>query len=695
MVFDEASQLQTCKAVGSLARAKNAIIVGDPKQMPPTSFFQSQTSDEEFTDISDLESVLEDCLAINMSETYLQWHYRSRHESLISFSNAQFYGSNLCTFPSADDSVSRVRLVNVPGHYEGGGMNSFEAKAVVEELLRRYRTANGNPPSIGVITFNVKQQNLIEDLLEEEYGKNPAFESWALSGVEPLFVKNLENVQGDERDVILFSITYAPDENGKMAMRFGPVNAEGGWRRLNVAVTRSRCEMTVFATLKPEQIDLNRTPSKGVRALKNFLEFAKTRQVHRNRRRCAQDGRLSRRRSAQSHRKRRLSRSAQRRKLRLQGGYRRRERRRHRIPRRCAARRRVLRFRTKHPRSRSGARRHPEGTRMVHFPCVDHRLVGERAEGDEKVARISGRSAKARCRTGYRKTNRASGSGSGSQRISRDARRNEHPYQNQRKIPRGKSLDRLHREREPSEERQVGDSARSNVGMMIKADANIMVGDAAADHGVAHPSETPKAQDDDVESDSASNVENPFALKSIAQPSCPTALFYPRMNINQTTTKRFSPASAHSSKTKRPSRKTRLCNRVRESFGIARSGKLIQARNDEMLDACEHFVTQRGSETFIWRRGDDPRNYKTCRIPAEGVETLACHELCDQELVALFLLILEDRETLTEDDLIRAAATRYGYKRVASKMHGVMSAAIAEGIRNGMLTKEGDAIRAL
>lgn len=695
VVFDEASQLQTCKAVGSLARAKNAIIVGDPKQMPPTSFFQSQTSDEEFTDISDLESVLEDCLAINMPETYLQWHYRSRHESLISFSNAQFYGSNLCTFPSADDSVSRVRLINVPGHYEGDGMNSFEARAVVEELLRRYRTANGNPPSIGVITFNVKQQNLIEDLLEEEYGKNPAFESWALSGVEPLFVKNLENVQGDERDVILFSITYAPDENGKMAMRFGPVNAEGGWRRLNVAVTRSRCEMTVFATLKPEQIDLNRTPSKGVRALKNFLEFAKhgkfigTGAVARK----ADDFLAGEVRqvieNAGYHAVRNVGNSAYKVDIAVASedgiGY-------------LAG---VLLDGESYGSARSTHDREVAREDILkglgwsifrvwaidwwaNAPKVTSKLLAFLAEAQKHAAE----------QATTRRTEQAD----------REAAPNESaethdgmsiPIKTSERSHAGKASTAPTGEREPSEERQVGDSARSNVGMMIKADANIMVGDAAADHGVAHPSETPKAQDDDVESDSVRNVENPLRVEEYRPTELPNGPVLSSDEYQSDHDEEILARFRTLIENEAPIEKTRLCNRVRESFGIARSGKLIQARNDEMLARVEHFVTQRGSETFIWRRGDDPRNYKTCRIPAEGVETLACHELCDQELVALFLLILEDRETLTEDDLIRAAATRYGYKRVASKMHGVMSAAIAEGIRNGMLTKEGDTIRAL
>ncbi|MCL2750595.1 MAG: DUF4011 domain-containing protein, partial [Coriobacteriia bacterium] len=275
VIFDEASQLQTSKAVGALARAKAAVIVGDPQQMPPTSFFQGQLTDEAYDGLADLESILDDCLALNMPESYLEWHYRSKHESLISFSNTHFYQSKLSTFPSVDDRTSRVSYVKVLGHYDGKGENRAEAVAIVDELKRRYYASAGEALSIGVVTFNIKQQTLIEDLLHEQFLEDSLFEKWTRAGEEPLFVKNLENVQGDERDIILFSITYAPNKDDKMAMRFGPINMEGGWRRLNVAVSRARAEMKVFAVLDPDRIDLSRTGAKGVRDLKSFLEYAK------------------------------------------------------------------------------------------------------------------------------------------------------------------------------------------------------------------------------------------------------------------------------------------------------------------------------------------------------------------------------------------------------------------------------------
>ncbi len=276
VVFDEASQLPTCKAVGALARGNSAIVVGDPKQMPPTSFFATNAVDEENIEAEDLESILDDCLALNMPQTHLLWHYRSRHESLIAFSNYQFYENRLYTFPSVNDREAKVRLVHVDGKFDRGKtrQNRAEAEAVVAEIVRRCHDEALSTMSIGVVTFNIMQQNLIDDLLTEACKNDPELESWAFNSEEPLFIKNLENVQGDERDVILFSVGYGPDSTGKVSMNFGPLNREGGWRRLNVAVSRARCEMVVFSTLEPEQINLSRTSAEGVIALRKFLEYA-------------------------------------------------------------------------------------------------------------------------------------------------------------------------------------------------------------------------------------------------------------------------------------------------------------------------------------------------------------------------------------------------------------------------------------
>lgn len=276
VIFDEASQMPTCEAVPSLARAKSAIIVGDPKQMPPTSFFTSSGQDEDNPETEDLESVLDDCLALGIPEKHLVWHYRSKHESLIAFSNIMYYSSRLCTYPSPDalDSKVKLRLIE-DGVYDRGETkcNKKEADALVAEVIKRLQDDRLKNSSIGVVTFSTPQQIYIERLLTKKISEKK-LEDAAFDREEPLFVKNLENVQGDERDVILFSVGYGPDKQGKISLNFGPLNQFGGWRRLNVAVSRAREEMIVFSSMRYSMIDLSRTTSRGVAGLKAFLEFA-------------------------------------------------------------------------------------------------------------------------------------------------------------------------------------------------------------------------------------------------------------------------------------------------------------------------------------------------------------------------------------------------------------------------------------
>lgn len=276
VIFDEASQIPTCEAVPSLARAKSAIIVGDPRQMPPTTFFTTTSSDDETPEAEDLESVLEDCLALGVPEKHLIWHYRSKHESLIAFSNINYYSSRLCTFPSPDALDSRVKLQFIEnGVYDRGATkcNKPEAEALVAEVVRRLKDEKLRRSSIGIVTFSTPQQILVEKLLNKAISKNN-LEEYAYEREEPLFIKNLENVQGDERDVVLFSVCYGPDANGRISLNFGPLNQFGGWRRLNVAVSRAREEMIVFSSMRYSMIDMSRTGSRGVAGLKNFLEFA-------------------------------------------------------------------------------------------------------------------------------------------------------------------------------------------------------------------------------------------------------------------------------------------------------------------------------------------------------------------------------------------------------------------------------------
>ncbi len=280
VVFDEASQIPVWDAVGAIARGKQVVMVGDPKQLPPTNFFDRAESDADDEDVEgDLESILDECLGANLPTMNLAWHYRSRNESLIAFSNHRYYGGSLVTFPSPVTEDRAVSFHHVSGTYEKGGarINKPEAKALVADLISKLKSPafRASKLTIGVVTFNTEQQSLIEDLLDDERRKDPTIESYfAEVELEPVFVKNLESVQGDERDIMYFSITYGPDHAGAVSMNFGPMNREGGERRLNVAITRARHELRVFSSLRPEQMDLARTQAIGVRDLKHFLEFA-------------------------------------------------------------------------------------------------------------------------------------------------------------------------------------------------------------------------------------------------------------------------------------------------------------------------------------------------------------------------------------------------------------------------------------
>lgn len=281
VVFDEASQIPVWDAIGAIARAKQVVMVGDPKQLPPTNFFNRAESDADDADVeADLESILDECLGANLPALNLSWHYRSRHESLIAFSNHRYYGGGLVTFPSPVTQDTAVSFHHVRhGVYEKGGArtNKPEAMALVAHLVAKLKSPDfrASRSTAGVVTFNSEQQRLIEDLIDEERRKDPTLEAYFDDSLlEPVFIKNLESVQGDERDVMYFSLTYGPSISGAVSMNFGPMNKQGGERRLNVAITRARQELCVFSSLLPDQMDLSRTQALGVRDLKHFMEFA-------------------------------------------------------------------------------------------------------------------------------------------------------------------------------------------------------------------------------------------------------------------------------------------------------------------------------------------------------------------------------------------------------------------------------------
>lgn len=279
VVFDEASQMTTWDSVGAIARGQNVIVVGDPKQMPPTSFFSGAVSDDN-PDEEDLESILDQALAARLPHLRLQGHYRSRHETLIAFSNSKYYENALITYPSCDTKESAVSLHRVQGVYsKGKGRNNpIEAKAVVDEITRRLLDPESQNKTIGVVTLNTDQQRTIEDLLDAARRKYPQIETFfnSTESYDGVFIKNLESVQGDERDIIILSLGYGPTEPGgkTMSMNFGPLNKSGGERRLNVAITRATTEILVFASFDSSMIDLSRSSALAVEHLKHYLEFA-------------------------------------------------------------------------------------------------------------------------------------------------------------------------------------------------------------------------------------------------------------------------------------------------------------------------------------------------------------------------------------------------------------------------------------
>ncbi len=697
VVFDEASQLETCKAVGALARAKSAVIVGDPKQMPPTSFFQSRMSDDDYVSISDLESILDDCLAINMPQTHLEWHYRSRHESLISFSNAQFYEGELCTFPSADDSSSRVSYRHVPGYYEGAGRNSFEAKAIVDEIVRRHSVAPDTSPSIGVICFNLKQQNLIEDLLEERYAQDPELERWALAGDEPLFVKNLENVQGDERDVILFSITYAPGENGKMAMRFGPVNTDGGWRRLNVALTRSRREMLVFATLRPEEIDLSRTASKGVRALKNFLAYA-------------QRGRLLAPVSGGGGQDYIAAEIAE---------------------RLTAAGRRVTRnvgsssFKVDIALSAAGA----SGEYYAGILLDGDSYESARTTRDREVARerlLAGlgwklcrvwaidwwadseatlkrveeflSSAEAAWLETHPQDDEAPEEAPAEHA---DPKAADHglaaeatilPSELVSPMPHPAPAAATSQQATASTDPQVGEpeelgvremarfSARSNGDKDLAADPtpapkSVMPAPRPAPEPTPAVAEPEPAPDDGL-------PLRPYGVHTYPTEPQLTPEEY-RNNVGGAVTARFREVLAEEA----PIEKGLLFTTVARSLGVNRATRQVTERNEEILKSFRHAETTRDSKTFVWQSRKQVSEISSCRVPGEDGAGPALEDVCDEELTCLVIAASKNVGPCDLDTLVRAAAALYGVKRISAPTRALLEGTIKRAKRRKLLVE--------
>ena len=283
VLFDEASQLVPEDAIGAIYRGKTLVVAGDNKQLPPTSFFQKNLIDNvDWDELSDddvevFDSILDECLGIGLPVKTLRWHYRSKHEDLIAFSNHRFYDDTMITFPSAinqTDSLG-VKLFYVKdGIYDRGGQrnNLKEAERVADLVFEHFK--NFPKKTLGVVTFSIAQMDAVEEAIDNRLKEQPAFEPFFKEDrLEGFFVKNLENVQGDERDVIFFSVGYGFDSQGQMAMNFGPLNKPGGERRLNVAVTRAREKVVLITSIKASDIDKD-TQALGLQTLRAYLDYA-------------------------------------------------------------------------------------------------------------------------------------------------------------------------------------------------------------------------------------------------------------------------------------------------------------------------------------------------------------------------------------------------------------------------------------
>ena len=283
ILFDEASQLVPEDAIAAIYRGRTIVVAGDNKQLPPTSFFQKNLlDDKDWDELSDddvevFDSILDECLGIGLPVKTLKWHYRSRHEGLIAFSNQSFYDGAMITFPSAkaDTDSLGVKLVHVPdGIYDRGGKrnNLIEAEKVADLVFEHFKTYPKK--TLGVVTFSIAQMDAVQEAIDRRLEAQPEFDPFFKEDrIDGFFIKNLENVQGDERDVIFFSVGYGYDQNRGITMNFGPLNKPGGERRLNVAVTRAREKVVLITSIKAQDID-SEAKAIGIQTLRTYLDYA-------------------------------------------------------------------------------------------------------------------------------------------------------------------------------------------------------------------------------------------------------------------------------------------------------------------------------------------------------------------------------------------------------------------------------------
>ncbi|MEW6308619.1 MAG: DUF4011 domain-containing protein [Bacillota bacterium] len=283
VLVDEASQICPEDALVALYRAKQVIVAGDKKQLPPTPFFQTALTEEDFESyededqVSEQESILDALVGSGLPELYLKWHYRSQNEGLIAFSNHRFYGNRLITFPHARSGTdSGVEFVYVPnGVYDRGGKRSNRKEAEKAFEIALHHIMADSDKTVGIVAFSQSQASTIQDIRDHRVASSPELEHKLRNDrLNGFFIKSLENVQGDERDVMVFSVGYGRDQAGKLTMNFGPLNRTGGQRRLNVAITRARQKVILVSSIRAGEVDVRQTASEGVLALRAYLDYA-------------------------------------------------------------------------------------------------------------------------------------------------------------------------------------------------------------------------------------------------------------------------------------------------------------------------------------------------------------------------------------------------------------------------------------
>ena len=284
VIFDEASQLTTEDCIGSIIRGKKLVVAGDTKQLPPTSFFKTvvETDEEDFDEDQiqepereDLDSILDECTTSGFPQCMLKWHYRSKHEHLIAFSNKHLY-QELYTFPNCIENSETLGvkfLYHQPTQDTNKEEKCLEEAKIVAKAVMQHAKQHPNM-TLGVATLNIKQKSLIENEIEKLREQDSSCEDFFNNSQEYFFVKNLESIQGDERDVIIISIGYFKNKNGVLPMNFGPINRDGGERRLNVLITRARYMIQVISGIKSSDFNIEKSNSKGVKLLKEYLDFA-------------------------------------------------------------------------------------------------------------------------------------------------------------------------------------------------------------------------------------------------------------------------------------------------------------------------------------------------------------------------------------------------------------------------------------